>query len=209
VHYTPAVDLRNKFVSQISRAEILDAVAQRRSEDDYLEFKSELLHSRKPAKVLDDDKEDLLADLVAFANAAGGLILVGVSEDSSGRAESLKAITGDEAKKLANAVRDLAVAHIKPGILQLEVVPFQMNVDGSEWIVIVRVPDGIDKPYMSTYRDQTRFAIRVGNRKRSMAYEEVQQNFLANPQQAQLAKIFTEIASLRSLVSDLRKRMDG
>jgi ATP-dependent DNA helicase RecG len=203
------VDLRNKFVSQISRAEILDAIAQRRGEDDYLEFKSELFHSRKPAKVLDDDKEDLLADLVAFANAAGGLILVGIAEDSAGRAETLKAVTGDEAKKLANTVRDLAVAYIKPGILQLEVVPFQMNDDGSEWIVVVRVPDGIDKPYMSTYQDQTRFAIRIGNRKRSMAYEEVQQSFLSNPQQAQLAKIFSEITSIRSLISDLQKRTDG
>ena len=84
-------------------------------------------------------------------------------------------MTGDEAKKLADTIRDLAIAYIKPGITQLEVVPFQTR-DGSEWIVVVRVPDGVDKPYTAKYRDQTwvSFTIRVGNRKRAMANEEIQ-----------------------------------
>ncbi len=148
-------------------------------------------------------------NVTAFANAAGGLIVVGIAEDSHGRAESLTPITGDESRNLANAVRDLAVAYIKPGILQLEVVPFQMKDDGSEWIVIIRIPDGLDKPYMSVYRDQTRFTIRVGNRKRSMAYEEVQQRFLANPQQVHMAQTIAEIASIKSLISDIRKKLEG
>lgn len=203
------MELRNKFVSQISRADILDLIAQRTVEDDYLEFKTELLHPRKPPKVLEDDKEDLLADLVAFANAAGGLILIGISEDAQGRASGLAPITGDEAKKLADAVRDLAVAHIKPGTIQLEVVPFQMKEDGSEWIVLIRVPDGIDKPYMSRYRDQTwvSFTIRVGNRKRAMAYEEIQQGFLAGPQEMRMAQIVAEIESIKSLISDLGAKL--
>jgi predicted HTH transcriptional regulator len=200
------MEFRNKFVSQISRADILDLIAQQTAEDDYFEFKTELLHpTKKPPKLLEDEKEDLLADLVAFANAAGGLILIGISEDAQGRASGLAPVTGDEAKKLANTVRDLAVAYIRPGIIQLEVVPFQMKEDGSEWIVVIRVPDGVDKPYMSKYKDQTwvSFTIRVGNRKRAMAYEEIQQRFLANPQQERMAQIVGELESIKSLISDL------
>jgi predicted HTH transcriptional regulator len=177
-------------------------------EDDYLEFKTELLNSRKAAKALDEDKDDLLADLAGFANAAGGLIVVGITEDSQGRANSLATVTGDEARKLADKIRDLTAAHVRPGILQLEAVPFPMSDDGGEWIVIIRIPDGPDKPYMSVYRDQTRFAIRVGNRKRTMAYEEIQQRFLANPQQAHMASLVTEIASIKSLVADIRKQLE-
>lgn len=136
--------MRNRFVRDISSAEILNVIAQRTAEDDYFEFKTEVLHPKKPSKVAEEDKEDLLVDLVAFANAAGGLILIGVAEDSQGKAQSLAPMTGDEARNLANTIRDLAIAHIRPGILQLEVVPFQMKDDGSEWIVVVRVPGGSD-----------------------------------------------------------------
>lgn len=204
------MDLRNKFVGQISRAEVLDVVAQRASEGDYLEFKTGLLHPEKPPRVLEEDKEDLLADLVAFANAAGGFIFVGIAEDPQGRARELAPITGDEARNLANAVRDLAATHIKPGILQLEVVPFEIRDDGSEWIVIIRVPEGIDKPYISRYRDQTWMSctIRVGGRKRAMAYEEIKQSFLDNPQQARMAQILGEIESIKSLVSDIGKKLE-
>ena len=202
------MSLRNKFVREVSRAEILDLIAQQAVEDDYIEFKTELLHPKKPAKALEDEKEDLLADLVGFANASGGLIAVGIAEDKHGRASGLTPVTGDEATKLANTIRDLTVAYIKPGILRLEVVPFQMKDDGSEWIVLIRIPDGLDKPYMCDYRDRTRFAIRVGNRKRHMAYEEIQQRFLANPQEARLAQLVAEIASIKSLISDLDKKLE-
>ena len=47
-----------------------------------------------------------------------------------------------------------------------------MSDDGSEWIVIIRVPDSADNPHMSIYQDQTRFMIRVGNRKRAMTYDD-------------------------------------
>lgn len=201
------MDLRNKFVRDISPPEILNVIAQRAVEDDYLEFKAELLHPGKSPKAVEDAKEDLLADLVAFANAAGGLILIGVAEDA-GRALSLAPMTVDEAEKLANTIRDMASAHIKPGILQLEVVPFQMDEPKDEWIVVVRVPEGPDKPYMSVFREQTRFAIRVGNRKRAMAYDEIQQGFVANPQQARMAQILGEIESIKSLLSDLGKRLE-
>lgn len=205
------VELRTKLVSEISAAEIFDLIAQRTPEDDYFEFKAEFLHPAKPPKVLEADKEDLLADLVAFANAVGGLIFLGISQDPQGRAYSIEPMTGDEAKKLADSIRDLAVAYLKPGITQLEVVPFQMREteDRSEWIVVIRVPDGVDKPYMARYKDKTwvSFTIRAGNRKRAMAYEEIQQSFLAAPEQTRMAAMVGEIASIKSLITDLAAKL--
>ena len=208
VQYTFDVDLRNRFVSQITRAEILGLIAEKAVEDDYLEFKAELLNRKKTPKVLEDDKEDLMADLVAFANAGGGLMLIGIAEDQQGKAESLRPMTGDEAKKLADTIRDLAIAYIKPGNIQLEVVPFQMKDDGSEWIVAIRTGEGIDKPYMSAYRDRTHFAIRVGNRKRSMAHEEILHRFVSGPQDQRMAEIVAEIKSIRSLIGDLGVKLE-
>ncbi len=76
--------------------------------------------------------------------------------------------------------------------------------------MVVRVPDGVDKPYMAKYRDQTwvSFTIRVGNRKRAMAYEEIQQSFLAGPQQTRMAQIVGDIASIKSLIGDLGAKLE-
>lgn len=117
--------LRDKFVSEISPAEILDVIAQRTAEDDYVDFKKEILHPKKPHKVLEEDKEDLMADVAAFANASGGLILIGVGEDLQGRAYNLAPMTGDEAKKLADSIRDLAAAHINRASFSWKSCPFK------------------------------------------------------------------------------------
>lgn len=78
-----------------------------------------------------------------------------------------------------------------------------MKSDGSEWIVVIRVPEGSAKPYMSEFRDGTRFTVRTGNRKRAMTYAEIQHDFLANPQQTYMAQVLAEMASIKSLIIDL------
>ena len=139
--------IRGKLVSEISPTDILDLVQQQTPEDLFLEFKAELLN--KPPDRMDGDKADWLADLVAFANAGGGHIIIGMEADDQERASALRPMVGDNAKKLASTLRDLAIAHIKPHIVQLEVHSFEMT--SAEWIVIAAVPDSQGKPHMSSY----------------------------------------------------------
>jgi len=160
------VPIREKVVSEISAADIFDLITQQTPEDLFLEFKAEMLDPGKPKDKLEFDKADWVADVVAFANAQGGHILIGLQADGQERAAKLKPIVGDQAKRLADQLRDLAIERIKPSMAQLEVAP--IAITPSEWIVVARVPHSSDKPHISSHNGRTRFTPRDGNRKRDM-----------------------------------------
>jgi predicted HTH transcriptional regulator len=192
--------LQGKLVAEITREDVLDLVRTRTAEDALIDFKQTIFHPshRRP----DDEAEDLLADLVAFANAFGGHVVVGI-EDRDDRAWQLRPLSQVDARRIATKLKALAIQHIKPPIVPLEVVPFSMNDFSDEWVVIIGIPGGQAKPHMSAFRSKTTFVVRDGNRKRSMTAEEIQNAFLAGPQQSSLASIYREIQSVRALVEPL------
>ncbi len=166
-----------------------------------------MFNPNKPPNKIAEEEDDLMADLVAFANAQGGLIIIGVDEDAQGRASRLSPMSGDQAKRLADRLWNLAISHVRPGIVQLEVADFRMKEDGSEWIVLVRAPDGQDKPYMSAFGHQTRFTLRVDNRNREMSYDEIQKSFLDRPQEQRSVRVLLEIESINARLDGLERKL--
>lgn len=135
------MSLQGKTTHQISPKDIWDLINGQTPEDAFIEFKSEIFNPSKPPPALDQERDDIIADLVAFANANGGHVIIGVRQDDQGRAQALNSMTGDQADKIAKSLRDRAIQHIKPAVLQLEVRPFPMKEDKSEWVVIAAIPD--------------------------------------------------------------------
>ena len=197
--------IRGKLISEIFSADVHELVLQAAPEDQFLEFKAELLDPRKPADRIEADRADWVSDLVAFANAQGGHIIVGVQADDRERASRLQPMTGDDAKRLADALRDLAIAHIKPNVTQLEIQSFAIT--SSEWIVIAVIPRSSDKPHMSSIHHGTRFMIRDGSRKREMAYDEIQKLFLNGPQQEILMQFVSQVEEIKSQVESIHSRL--
>lgn len=200
--------LREKPVSQISRGEINNLVLERAPEDASLEFRELLVDPRWPQKKVDTEKEGVVGDLVAFANATGGLLIIGIAADQQERAERFVSFPGDQAKKIANSLRDLAIDHIEPRIA-LEVVDFQLDEEGKDWIVIARVPASESKPHRTAYKDRPkRFLIRDQNRKRDMTYYEIMEMFQQPPQQQVMVRLLNEIALVRSELEVIRSKLD-
>lgn len=197
--------IRGKLISEISPADIHDLILQQTPEDQFLEFKAELLDPRKP-RALDANRADWVSDLVAFANAQGGHIIVGVAADKQERASGLRPMTGDDAKKLADSLRDLAIAYIKPSIIQLEIRSFEIT--STEWIVIAGVPHSSEKPHMSSMQNGTRFTVRDGNRKRVMAHDEIRRFYLDGPQQQLLMQFIFQVEEIKSQVESIHSRLD-
>lgn len=193
------VALQGKLVAEISRDDVRELIRTHVAEDVFVDFKQVIFHPdhEKP----DDEIDDLLADLIAFANAFGGHIIVGI-EDRGDHAWALGPINQAEARRIAMKLKSLAIQHIRPAIVPLEIIPFRMDDFADEWIVIIHIPEGQSKPHMSSFRGQTRFTRRDGNRKRSMTADEIQGLFLAGPQQSALASISRELQSVRALVED-------
>jgi predicted HTH transcriptional regulator len=199
------VALHEKLVSQISRIEINNLVKEGVPEDTFLEFREVLVDPKWSAGKADDEKESVIGDLVAFANSAGGLLLVGIRANKQERAEGFSSFPGDQAKRIANSLRDLAIQHIEPKIVPLEVVDFQVDESGAEWIVIARVPASEARPHRAAYLDRPRrFRIRDHNRKRDMTYDEIMKMFQQTPQQQIVGRILKEIELLRSEIEVLR-----
>src|SRR5262249_6289582 len=109
--------IQGKFVAEITRDDIRELVQARAPEDVLLDFKEIIFHPRhqKP----NEESDDLLADLAAFANAFGGHIIVGI-RDKDDRAFELTPATGAEARRIATKLKALAIQHIKPPIVPLE-----------------------------------------------------------------------------------------
>ena len=195
--------IRGKLISEISPADIFELIKQQTPEDECLDFKKEILDPRKPTTRLEKDKEDWVTDLVAFANGLGGHIIIGLEADHQERAFRLNPMMEDQAKKLADTLRDLAIAWVKPHISPLVISSFQIAAE--EWIVIARVPDSQDKPHMCNYGDRTRFTIRTGNRKREMMYDEIRNFFLGALQEQRMVRLLSEVESISLRLADLER----
>jgi predicted HTH transcriptional regulator len=192
----------SQFASEIQADDIRDLCTNRALEDLYLDFKKTLFTGTEPRE---SEIDDLVADVVAFANASGGHIIVGIDE-SKHRADTIVPMSFDGARKIAETIRKLASAHIRPPIAFLDAVPFVMDSQEKDWIVIVTIPSGQARPHMVAFHNQTRFVIRDGDNKRSMTYDEIRQAFLAGTQEVAIASIYSEIRVVRALLESSAKK---
>ena len=99
--------------------------------------------SRVQFKETFSNSDAIAAELVAFANAKGGMILFGI-EDKSGEVIGLDFPT---LRTLGNRVSNIATELVKPLIpvsIEVFAIPFE---DGDRRILAVQVEEGVAKPY--------------------------------------------------------------
>jgi hypothetical protein len=122
----------------------------KRGESHELEFKVDL---REHAR--------FLQTVVAFANASGGRILLGVDDNAQ-----ILGYTRDDADRITNLVSSNCDPPIKVSIHTIQL---------KEPIVVVEVPEGTNKPY--EYRERG-FYVRRGATNRLMARSEIDQIYV-------------------------------
>jgi predicted HTH transcriptional regulator len=193
--------ITGKRIAQISSTDILELVLRRTREDAFIEFKEVLFRADYTREKLEQEKDDFARDVVAFANAQGGHILVGIKEQDECASE-LKAMDSYQASQIVKIARDTAIQRVKPNV-HMEVDQVAMKEDRSEWIVVAFIPESENKPHMWAYSDGMRFVIRDNNRKRTMAHDEVKGMFLRGPQEQWAVRILGELQSLRSVIEAL------
>ncbi|MDI1244135.1 MAG: putative DNA binding domain-containing protein [Rhodoferax sp.] len=126
-------------------------------EDSRHQFKRDIAHVDK-----------LAAELVAFANSAGGQLLIGVADNGH-----IAGLTSSDISRLNQLVSNAASQHVKPPIN-----PLTTNVDtGQGLVMVVEIAQGLNKPYMDS---QGRIWVKSGADKRQVtAREEMQRMFQA------------------------------
>jgi len=168
--------------------------------------------------------ESLAAELAAFANLGGGMLLVGVGDDGKVTGLTLGGIS-----RLNQLLSNTASQHVKPPIN-----PTTSNIQTEQGLVmLIDVPEGLNKPYVDAHG---RIWVKTGADKRQVtAREEMQRMFqqagllhadeqsvafanLDNIDQAEFAKYFDRrykkpVAStgmpLEQLLQNLNLARDG
>ncbi|MCZ2106382.1 MAG: ATP-binding protein [Burkholderiales bacterium] len=113
-------------------AQLDDAIADA-VESEFLDFKPSL-----------GPKEDLKVACeyaVCFANAAGGVVVFGVADKQRGRAQAIVGTHGHDVDVFKRGIYDGTRPGIEAEVLELSVP------EGTGKLLIVRVPEGQQKPY--------------------------------------------------------------
>ena len=123
------------------------------SENQYIEFKSEKVSAKQLAE-----------EIVAFANAEGGEIWLGVEDD-----RKITGITRSYEEDLMNICREGVIPPLCPTYQEMEI----------EGVMVaqIAIAKGVDRPY---YTSRNRYFIRVGSTKRIASREELVRLFQAS-----------------------------
>lgn len=125
-----------KPTSQITIDQILAVVNDHRPEDQYVDFKA------RPYPSGDAGTPELIKDVCAFANAAGGYLIIGIGENGQGRANGFVSV--EDAEAVRRSMLDRCLARIDPRLPELDIRILSVNGNN---VVICRVPDSPLKPH--------------------------------------------------------------
>jgi len=136
--------------ASVGAADIIDAVAAGLSENLRLDYK------REPYAGNDDGRKELLRDICMFANASGGMLIIGVDEvrDEEGKPTGTPSATDigvsiDNPEKLLDAYAAAVESCISERLLvQTKAVPI---ADG-RYVLLISVPNSTRKPHMVTFK---------------------------------------------------------
>lgn len=116
-------------------------------------------------------RDEILAELVAFANAYGGTLILGIKEttDSPGRAEAVSALP--DCAELADRFRKASQTCIEPPIPGIKVHGVAMTEEG-DGVVVFRVPKSRMAPHRLIQNKEC--YIRRADRTETMTMREIQ-----------------------------------
>ena len=134
-------------------AEILEII--KRGEDSRHQFKKNVTNA-----------ESLTADMVAFCNGDGGVMLLGVSDDGT-----VTGLTSDDVRRLNQLVSSVASQHVQPAI---NPVTHNVFIDDS-LIMVINVSAGINKPYQD--KDGVFWVKSGADKRKATSREEIQRIF--------------------------------
>ena len=125
------------------------------AENQYIEFKSEKVSAKTLAE-----------EIVAFANAEGGDIWIGVEDDLR-----ITGISRSYEEDIMNICRSAVIPPLQPAYEEVD-----SEIEGIK-IARISIPKGVDRPY---YTSKNQYYIRVGSTKRIVSREELIRLFQAS-----------------------------
>lgn len=141
-------------LDKIAEADLRNLLRLKVAESSYLDYKQQTYGDSGEAR------SEFLADISSFANALGGDIIIGVSEEN-GMPKALLPFEGDAEKELRR-LEQIALTGLEPriGNLRMRAIPIAKGN-----VLIVRVPRSHFPPHRVIARESNRFWARAGTTK--------------------------------------------
>jgi hypothetical protein len=125
----------------------------------------------------DNDKRELLKDVVGFANASGGVILIGVAEDKSNIAIDIPGIDPDPNQKdLMERYERTIRSGIEPRLVGVSIQ--SIAVAGGKVVIAIGVPQSLLRPHRVKAVGSERWTVRHNRDTIDMTYAEIRSAFL-------------------------------
>jgi hypothetical protein len=157
----------HKPIDKITKADIESLMSTKERESRTLEYKLKL-----PGPS-DDDRREFLADVSAFANAAGGDILYGISE-SEGEPDGIPGLSKIDVDKEKLRLGEMIRSGIHPRINGFHI----QELPGFEnQVLLLRIPQSLNAPHMVTYKNLSRFFTRNSSGKHQLDVTEIRNAF--------------------------------
>ena len=128
-----------------------------------------------------------LENVTAFANAQGGVLLVGITEEES-CAREVKGIHVTNRDSFQLTLENLLRDSVKP---RLNGVTYDwIEVANGRYVLVINVPYSLQGPHVVDHGSQWRFFLRHSNGKHAMDVDEVREAFLSRSQYREKAIAF-------------------
>ncbi|MBB5065067.1 helix-turn-helix domain-containing protein [Granulicella mallensis] len=144
---------------EIGSEDILKLVAAKNPEQKTLEYKAKLNIDTG------DEKAEFLADISSFANASGGDIVFGISDERDGENKAtgipgeISGLSIENPEAELGRVSQIIESGVQPRFaFQAKVI----SIPDKGSVILIRVPKSWDSPHMVTYSNRTRFYSRNG-----------------------------------------------
>jgi ATP-dependent DNA helicase RecG len=99
--------------------------------------------SRRQFKADVTNADSLAADLVAFSNSSGGVMLIGIADDGA-----VRGLNSADVRRINQLVSNAATQHMRGPISP---TTENVSVAGKRIVIVLTVPEGLDKPYFDRH----------------------------------------------------------
>lgn len=121
----------------------------------------------------DKDKHEFLKDISAFANASGGDLVYGISEEN-GFAKAIVPVTEESEDILRRRLGQILDAGLEPRIAGIK---FHFINVTNGYVLIIRVPASFDAPHRYLFNNHSKFVMRTGTHITELSYAELRSAF--------------------------------
>jgi len=184
--------LSRNDVQNMDYASLLQFIELGIPEGAQIDYKEAMSGSSK-----NESNKEFLKDISAFANAHGGLLVIGVKEPNDGLSIDSQIVGLSDGINLGKNLERIAATSIDPRIpgLLIKAVPIPNNTD----VILVFIPASMNKPHMVSYKKQRSFYIRHSESSVPMTTHEIRDTVLSSATSEGRARSYAENQQIEAI----------